>query len=164
MISKVTFHAKNADIINSLNEAANRITEQEEIINHLREKTEGEKEILKGELEVDYNKMEEIKDRYIQYYRLAPFHLKESELSDLNDFRDYHQSSREKSDEEGYRFCRRALGFQSQIIYHYIPSMYSHKVIVECPYCHTKRELGSGTDMLVEDDLPRNMENKNAKE
>lgn len=150
MINKVIFHAKNTDIIAHLNEAANRITEQEEIINHLREKIEGEKEALKEELEVDYNKMEEIKDRYIQYYRLAPFHLTESELSDLNDFRDYHQSSREELNEEGHRFCRRADSFRMPVIYHYTPSMYSHKVIVECPYCHTKRELGTGIDIFEE--------------
>lgn len=150
MISKIIFHAKNTDIIAHLNEAINRITEQEEIINHLREKLEGEKEVLKGELEVDYNQMEEVKDRYIQYYRLAPFHLTEAELSDLNEFRDYHESSREESDEEGYRFCRRAIGFRMPITFHYIPSMYSHKVIAECPYCHTQRELGSGTDVLEE--------------
>lgn len=150
MIGKVIFHTKNTDIIANLNEAANRITEQEEIINRLQEKIEGEKEVLKEELEVDYNKMEEIKDRYIQYYRLAPFHLTETELSDLNDFRDYHQSSREEPDEEGYRFCRIAVGFRMPVIYHYTPAMYSHKVTVECPYCHTKRELGSGTDILEE--------------
>ena len=156
MISKIIFHAKNTDIIANLNEAANRITEQEEIINHLREKLEGEKEVLKGELEVDYNQMEEVKDRYIQYYRLAPFHLTEAELSDLNEFRDYHESSREEPDEEGYRICRRAIGFRMPVIYHYVPSMYSHKVTVECPYCHTKRELGSGKDILT--DLPKNVE------
>jgi hypothetical protein len=150
MISKIIFHAKNTDIVANLNEAANRITEQEEIINHLREKLEGEKEVLKGELEVDYKQMEEVKDRYIQYYSLAPFHLTEIELSDLNEFRDYHESSREEPDEEGYRFCRRATGFRMPIIYHYVPSMYSHKVTVECPYCHTQRELGSGTDVLEE--------------
>ena len=153
MINKIIFHAKNTDIITHLNEAISRIEEQEEIINHLREKLEGEKEVLKGELEVDYNKMEEIKDRYIQYYRLAPFHLKESELSDLNDFRDYHQSSREKPDKEGYRLCRKAIGFRMPITFHYIPSMYSHKIIVECPYCHTKRELGTGRDELEEREL-----------
>lgn len=145
---------KNADIITHLNEAANRITEQEKIINHLQEKIEGEKEALKEELEVDYNKMEEIKDRYIQYYRLAPFHLKESELSDLNDFRDYHQSSREEPDEEDRRFCRVTDGFLMPVIYHYTPSMYSHKVTVECPYCHTKRELGTGNDELCEYEEP----------
>ena len=150
MINKIIFHAKNTDIITHLNEAISRIEEQEEIINHLREKIEEEKEVLKGELEVDYNKMEEIKDRYIQYYRLAPFHLKESELSDLNDFRDCHQSSREKPDEEGYRLCRKAIGFRMPITFHYIPSMYSHKMVVECPYCHTKRELGTGNDELNE--------------
>ena len=137
MISKILFHAKNNNVIAHLKEAINRIEEQEEIINHLREKIEGEKEVLKGELEVDYKQMEEVKDRYIQYYRLAPFHLTEAELSDLNEFRDYHESSREEPDEEGYRFCRRAIGFRMPITFHYIPSMYSHKVIAECPYCHT---------------------------
>lgn len=152
----IRFFPSNKEIINGLKRAIDKIDEQEEIINHLREKIEGEKEVLKEELEVDYNKMEEIKDRYIQYYRLAPFHLTETELSDLNDFRDYHQSSREEPDEEGYRFCRRADGFQMPVIYHYIPAMYSHKVIVECPYCHTKRELGSGKDILA--DLPKKAE------
>ena len=150
MINKVVFQAKNTDIITHLNEAISRIEEQEEIINHLREKIEGEKEVLKKELEVDYNRMEEVKDSYIRYYRLAPFHLTEAELSDLNEFRDYHESSREEPDEEGYRFCRRAVGFRMPITFHYIPSMYSHKIIVECPYCHTKRELGTGTDILEE--------------
>ena len=150
MISKNFFHVKNTDIIANLNEAIGRITEQEEIINHLREKLEEEKEVLKGKLEVDYREMEEVKDRYIQYYRLAPFHLTEGELSDLNDFRDYHQSSWEEPDEEGYRFCSEALGFQMSLIFHYIPYKYSHRIVVECPYCHTKRELGSGTDVLEE--------------
>ena len=150
MLNKIIFHAKNTDIIANLKEAAARIEEQEEIINHLREKIEGEKEVLKGELEVDYNKMEEVKDRYIEYYRLAPFHLTEGELSDLNDFRDYHQSSREEYDEDGFRYCRHTYGFRSRVTFHYVPSMYSHKVIVECPYCHTQRELGSGIDILEE--------------
>ena len=154
MISKIIYHAKNTDIIAHLNEAISRIEEQEEIINHLREKIEGEKEILKEELEVDYKRMEEVRDRYIEYYRLAPFHLTEGELSDLNDFRDYHQSSREEPDEEGYRFCRRAIGFRMPVTFHYVPSMYSHKVAVECPYCHTKRELGTGSDELEEREVP----------
>ena len=154
MINKIIFHAKNTDIITHLNEAISRIEEQEEIINHLREKIEGEKEILKEELEVDYNQMEEIKDRYIQYYHLAPFHLTEEELSDLNDFRDYHQSSWEEPDEEGRRFCSEALGFQMSLIFHYIPYKYSHRIAVECPYCHTKRELSSGIDILEEREVP----------
>ena len=154
MISKIIYHAKNTDIIANLKEAAARIEEQEEIINRLREKIEGEKEVLKGELEVDYKRMEEVRDRYIEYYRLAPFHLTEAELSDLNEFRDYHESSREEPDEEGYRLCRRAIGFRMPVTFHYAPSMYSHKVIVECPYCHTKRELGTGSDELEEREVP----------
>ena len=150
MISKVTFHAKNADIIDHLNEAANRIAEQEEIINHLREKIEGEKEILKEELMVDYHQMEEIKNRYIQYYKLAPFHfIDEEELRDYNDFQDNHQSSREEPNKNGDRTCRRADGFRSHIIFYYTPSMYHrNNIIVECPYCHTKRKLGTGVGIL----------------
>lgn len=117
MIGKIIFHTKNTDIITNLNEAANRITEQEEIINHLREKIEGEKEALKGELEVDCKKIEEIKDRYIEYYYLAPFHLTESEQSDLNDFRDYHQSSREEPDEEGHRFAAKQLVLKCLLLF-----------------------------------------------
>lgn len=154
MISKIIYHAKNTDIIAHLKEAAARIEEQEEIINRLREKIEGEKEVLKGELEVDYKRMEEVRDRYVEYYRLAPFHLTEAELSDLNDFRDNHQSSREEYDEDGYRFCRHANGFRSRVTFHYVPFMYSHKVVVECPYCHTKRELGTGSDELEEREVP----------
>lgn len=154
MISKIIYHAKNTDIIAHLNEAISRIEEQEEIINHLREKIEGEKEVLKEELEVDYKRMEEVRDRYIGYYHLAPFHLTEAELSDLNEFRDYHESSREEPDEEGYRFCRRAIGFRMPVTFHYVPSMYSHKMVVECPYCHTKRELGTGSDELEEREVP----------
>ena len=154
----IKFLPTNKEIINGLKRAIDKIDEQDRTIKTLRKKLHGKKEILKGELEVDYNQMEEVKDRYVQYYRLAPFHLKESELSDLNDFRDYHQSSREEPDEEGHRFCHRADGFRMSVIYHYIPSKYSHKVIVECPYCHTKRELGSGTDILTENDSPKNVE------
>ena len=153
MISKILFHAKNNDVIAHLKEAISRIEEQEEIINHLQEKIEGEKEVLKGELEVDYKRMEEVRDKYIKYYRLAPFHLTEKKLSDLNDFRDNHQSSIEEYDEDGFRYCRHADGFMSRVIFHYIPSMHSHKVIVECPYCHTKRELGTGSDELEEREI-----------
>ena len=157
MISKIIFRAKNKDIIANLNEAANRITEQEEIINQLREKIEGEKEILMEEIKEDYKKLEEIKESYRKYFSLAPFHLTKEELIDLNHFRNKHQSAKEERDEEDFRYCSYVNDYQSQITFHYIPSIYSHKVIVECPYCHTKRELGTGTDVLEE------MENKDDK-
>lgn len=150
MISKIIFHAKNTDIIANLNEAANRITEQEEIINRLQEKIEGEKEVLKGELEVDYNRMEEIKDRYIDFYYRAPFHFTEEELRDYNDFRDNHKSSIEIPDEEGNQICSHADGFSMPITFYWTPNMSYHKITVECPYCHTKRELGLGIDILDE--------------
>ena len=147
MIDKIIFHKKNTDIIANLNEAANRIAEQEEIINHLREKIEGEKEVLMEEIKEDYKRLEEINESYRKYFNLAPFHLTKEELIDLNHFRNKHQSAREECDEEDFCYID---AYQSQITFHYIPLKYSHKVIVECPYCHTKRELGTGRDELAE--------------
>ena len=142
----------NKEIISGLEEAIERIQEQEQANERLRNKLKGKKEILKDELMVDYHQMEEVKDHYVQYYKLAPFHfIDEEELRDYNDFRDNHQSSREEPDEDGDRTCRRADGFRSSIIFHYTPWMYHrNNIIVECPYCHTKRELGSGRDVLDE--------------
>lgn len=142
----------NKEIISGLEEAIERIQEQEQANERLRNKLKSKKEILKDELMVDYHQMEEVKDRYVQYYKLAPFHfIDEEELRDYNDFRDNHQSSREEPDEDGDRTCRRADGFHSSIIFHYTPWMYHrNNIIVECPYCHTKRELGSGKDVLDE--------------
>ena len=150
----------NKEIISGLEEAIERIQEQEQANERLRNKLKGKKEILKDELMVDYHQMEEVKDRYVQYYKLAPFHfIDEEELRDYNDFRDNHQSSREEPDEDGDRTCRRADGFCSSIIFHYTPWMYHrNNIIVECPYCHTRRELGSWKDILAEDDSPKNAE------
>ena len=150
----------NKDIILGLEEAIERIQEQEKSNERLRNKLKDKKEILKDELMVDYHQMEEIKNRYIQYYKLAPFHfIDEEELRDYNDFLDNHQSSREEPDENGDRTCRRADGFRSQITFHYTPWMYHHNnIIVECPYCHTKRELGTFTDILAEKEEPKNAE------
>ena len=150
----------NKDIISGLEDAIERIQEQEKSNERLRNKLKDKKEILKDELMVDYRQMEEIKDRYTQYYKLAPFHfIDEEELRDYNDFRDNHQSSREEPDKDGNRICRRANGFRSSVIFHYTPQMYyRNNIIVECPYCHTKRELGSWKDMLAENDSPKNTE------
>lgn len=148
MIDKMIFRANNTDIIAHLNEAANRITEQEEIINLLREKIEGEKEVLMEEIKEDYKRLEELNESYRKYFNLAPFHLTKEERIDLNRFCNGHQSVRE----EDFYCCSYVIGYQSRITFHYIPSIYSHKVIVECPRCHTKRELGTGKDELAERD------------
>lgn len=134
--------------------AIDRIQEQEETIDKLREKIQAKKDILKDELMIDYRQMEETKERYIQYYHHAPFHLTEDELRDYNDFRDNHQSTREEPDEDGDRTCRRANGFRTPVIFHWTPQMHSHSIVVECPYCHTKRKLGSYTDNLEEREEP----------
>ena len=146
----ISFWQSNKEVINGLKRAIDKIDEQDKTIKTLQEKLRGKKEILKEELMVDYHQMEEIKNRYIQYYKLTPFHfIDEEELRDYNDFRDNHQSSREEPDKNGDRTCHRADGFCSHIIFHYTPSMYHrNNIIVECPYCHTKRKLGTGVDIL----------------
>lgn len=155
----IKFWRSNKDVISSLEYAIERIQEQEKIIGNLQNKLKSKKEVLKGELMVDYRQMEEIKDRYIQYDKLAPFHFTEEELTDYNDFRDNHQSSREEPDENSDRTCCHANGFEMSVIFHYAPSMFRRGgIIVECPYCHTKRELGTYTDILAEDDSPKNAE------
>ena len=141
------------DIITHLNEAINHITEQEEIINHLRGKIEGEKEKLKDELEVDYRKTEEEIDRYIKKYQYAPFFFTEEEMNDYHNFLYSHNSPEEDN------ICPFTGGFSSNIIFHYHPEEFRRgTIVVECPYCHTKRKLGSCKDMLTENDSLKNME------
>lgn len=154
----IKFWKPNKEIINGLTRAIDRIEEQDRTIKTLREKLRGKKEILKDELMVDYHQMEETKDRYVKFYNQAPFHFTEEELRDYNDFRDNHQSSIETPDEEGNQICDHADGFRMPITFYWTPNMSYHKIIVECPYCHTKRELGSWKDILAECDSPKNAE------
>lgn len=158
----IDFWQSNKEVINGLKRAIDRIEEQDRTIKTLREKLHGKKEILKEELMVDYHQMEETKDRYIEFYHQAPFHFTEEELRDYNDFRDNHQSSIETPDEEGNQICSHADGFRMPITFYWTPNMSYHGIIVECPYCHTKRKLGSWKDILAEDDSLKNVEDKNA--
>lgn len=149
----------NKEIINGLKRAIDRIDEQDRKIETLREKLRGKKETLKDELMVDYRQMEEIKDRYIEFYHHAPFHFTEEEKRDYDEFRDFHKSSDVKDEEGNPDVCYCANGILSSVIFHYHPEEFRlGTIIVECPHCHTKRELGTFTDILNEIDSPKNAE------
>ena len=147
----IKFWQPNKEVINGLKRAIDRIDEQDKTIKTLREKLRGKKEILKEELMVDYHQMEEVKDRYTKFYEQAPFHFTEEEKRDYDEFRDFHKSFNERDEEGNPDVCYHANGTLSSIIFHYSPTKFRREaIIVECPYCHTKRELGSGRDVLDE--------------
>jgi hypothetical protein len=151
----------NKEIINSLKRAIDRIDEQDRKIETLREKLRGKKETLKDELMVDYRQMEEIKERYVEFYHHAPFHFTEEEKRDYDEFRDFHKSSDVRDEEGNPDVCYYANGILSSIIFHYHPEEFRlGTIIVECPHCHTKRELGTFTDILNEIDSPKNAEDE----
>lgn len=156
----IRFWQPNREIINGLKRAIDRIDEQDKTIKTLREKLQGKKEVLKEELMVDYHKMEETKDHYIEFYYQAPFHFTEEEKRDYDEFRDFHKSFNERDEEGNPDVCYHANGTLSSVIFHYSPTEFRREtIIVECPHCHTKRKLGTFTDILNE-----NEESKNAEE
>ena len=63
-------------------EITDEIKEQDKEIMLLWNKLEGEKEKLKDELEVDYRKMEEERNKYIKKFEYAPFFFTEEEMND----------------------------------------------------------------------------------
>ena len=147
----IKFLPPNKEIINGLKRAIDKIDEQDRTIKTLRKKLHGKKEILKDELMVDYHQMEETKNRYIEFYHQAPFHFTEEEKRDYDEFRDFHKSSDVRDEEGNPDVCYYANGILSSVIFHYHPEEFHlGTIIVECPHCHTKRELGSGTDVLEE--------------
>lgn len=155
----IKFWKPNKEIINGLIRAIDRIEEQDRKIETLREKLRGKKEILKEELMVDYHQMEETKDRYINFYNQAPFHLTEEEKRDYDEFRDFHKSFNVRDEEGNPDVCYHANGVLSSVIFHYYPEEFHRgTIIVECPHCHTKRKLGTFTDILNEIDSPKNVE------
>lgn len=161
----IRFWQPNKEVINGLKRAIDRIDEQDRAIKTLREKLHGKKEILKEELIVDYHQMEETKDRYINLYNRAPFHLTEEEKRDYNEFRDFHKSFSVRDEEGNPDVCYHAKGVLSSVIFHYYPEeFHCGAVIVECPHCHTKRKLGTFTDILNEIDVPKNAEDKDSVE
>lgn len=155
----IGFWQSSKEVINGLKRAIDKIDEQDKTIKTLREKLRKKKEILKDELMVDYRQMEEVKERYIDFYHQAPFHLTEEEKRDYNEFRDFHKSFNVRDEEGNPDVCYHANGILSSVIFHYYPEEFHHEtIIVECPHCHTKRELGTFTDILNEIDSPKNAE------
>lgn len=155
----IKFLPTNKEIINGLKRAIDKIDEQDRTIKTLRKKLHGKKEILKDELMVDYHQMEETKNRYIEFYHQAPFHFTEEEKRDYDEFRDFHRSFNVRDEEGNPDVCHYANGILSSVIFHYHPEEFHlGTIIVECPHCHTKRELGTFTDILNEIDSPKNAE------
>ena len=140
----MNIYKTNKEIIEGLKDAIDRIEEQDKTIMFLRNKLNEKKEKLKDELEVDYRKMEEERNRYIKKLEYAPFILTEEEMNDYRDFLRSHQSS------EYNDICLISSASSNDIIFHYSPGEFFRRdvIIVECPYCHTKRKLGTGIDIL----------------
>lgn len=155
----IKFLPTNKEVINGLKRAIDKIDEQDRTIETLRKKLHGKKEILKDELMVDYHQMEETKNRYIEFYHQAPFHFTEEEKRDYDEFRDFHKSFNVRDEEGNPDVCYYANGILSSVIFHYHPEEFHlGTIIVECPHCHTKRELGTFTDILAENEEPKNAE------
>ena len=155
----INFWQSNKGVINGLKRAIDKIDEQDRTIKTLRKKLHGKKEILKDELMVDYHQMEETKNRYIEFYHQSPFHFTEEEKRDYDEFRDFHKSFNVRDEEGNPDVCYYANGILSSVIFHYHPEEFHlGTIIVECPHCHTKRELGTFTDILAENEEPKNAE------
>lgn len=155
----INFWQSNKEVINGLKRAIDKIDEQDRIIKTLREKLRGKKEVLKNELMVDYHQMEEVKNRYIEIYHQAPFHFTEEEKRDYDEFRDFHKSFNVRDEEGNPDVCYDANGILSSVIFHYSPAEFHRgTIIIECPHCHTKRKLGTFTDILAENEEPKNAE------
>ena len=140
----MSIYKNNKKIIEGLEDAIEKIERQSKTIMFLRNKLNEEKEKLKDELEVDYRKMEEERNRFLNELEYAPFILTEEEMNDYRDFLRSHQSS------EYDDICLIASASSNDIIFHYSPGEFFKKdvIIVECPHCHTKRKLGTGVDIL----------------
>ena len=127
---------KNEEPIEVLQDTAKRIKEQEKIIEKLREKLLDEKDILKDEVAADYRELEKTEDKYVEAYSRAPFHMTDDEYKDYLEFTKIH-----KVPDEERKCLLMGNGVQSAIFYYHM-SMYSRSIIVECPACGAKMELG----------------------
>ena len=139
----MSIYKNNKKIIEGLEDAIEKIERQSKTIMFLRNKLNEEKEKHKDELEIDYRKMEEERDGYIKKYQYAPFFFTEEEMNDYHNFLYSHNSPEEDN------ICQFAGAFSSNVIFHYYPEEFRRgTIVVECPYCHTKRKLGTGVDIL----------------
>lgn len=126
---------KNEELIEVLQDTAERIKEQEKTIKELREKLLDEKDTLKDEVAADYRELEKTKEKYAEAYWRTPFHMTDDEYKDYLRFTKIHETP-----DKGSR-CFTAAGVQD-IIFYYHMSMYGRSIIVECPACGAKMELG----------------------
>ena len=141
----MNIYKTNKEIIKCLENAIDRIEEQDKTIMLLRNKLNEKKEKLKDELEVDYRKMEEERNKCIKKFGYAPFFFTEEEMNDYHNFLYSHDSPKEDD------ICPSAAAFSSDITFHYYPEEFRRgAIVVECPYCHTKRKLGTGIDFFEE--------------
>ena len=141
----MNIYKTNKEIIKWLENAIDRIEEQDKTIMFLRNKLNEKKEKLKDELEVDYRKTEEERNKYIKKFEYAPFFFTEEEMNDYHNFLYSHKSPEEDD------VCPFAAAFSMDVIFHYYPEEFRRgTIILECPYCHTKRKLGTGIDIFEE--------------
>lgn len=127
---------KNEELIEILQDTAERIKEQEKTIEKLREKLLDEKDTLKDEVAADYRELEKTKERYAEAYWHAPFHMTDDEYEDYLKFIKIHKVPNEE------RKCLLMGNSVQSAIFYYHMSIYCRSVVVECPFCGAKKELG----------------------
>ena len=128
----MNIYKTNKEIIEGLKDAIDRIEEQDKKIMLLRNKLNEKKEKLKDELEVNYRKMEEERNKCIKKFEYAPFFFTEEEMNDYHNFLYSHKSPEEDD------VCPFATSFSSDITFHYYPEEFRLVTIVASSYrCHS---------------------------
>ena len=139
------FTKSNEELIDSLKQTAELIECQEQTIKELREKLSQEKEyLLKSALGEEYTCLKANLEYYRNKCQEAAFFFSPKERLDFEDFERRHRYM----DGDTEKTCFWQL-HNLNITYYYKPSMYGPSIEVECPYCHTKRKLGTGQDEMI---------------
>lgn len=139
------FTKSNEELIDSLKQIAELIEYQEQTIKELREKLSQEKEyLLRSALGEEYAYMKADLERYRQKCQEAAFFFSPKEKLDFEDFKRHHRYM----DGDKEKICLFQLR-STKTIYYYQSSMCGSFIEVECPYCHTRRKLGTGHDEMV---------------
>lgn len=139
------FTKSNEELIDSLKQTAELIEYQEETIKELREKLSQEKEaLLKDALGEEYTRLKADRDYYKDKCQDVPFFFTPEERDDYGEFREGHRYM----DGDKEKICL----FQAcsvGITFHYKFAISGTFIEVECPYCHTRRKLGTGQDKMI---------------
>lgn len=139
------FTKSNEELIDSLKQTVELIEYQEQTIKELREKLSQEKEyLLRSALGEEYTHLKTDLEYYRHKCQEAALFFSPKERLDFEDFERHHCYM--DGDEE--KICRWQL-YELSVIYYYKPSMYGSSIEVECPYCHTRRKLGTGQDEMI---------------